>query len=276
MTFNEHDVVRDNAGKFGEKPQSNPEAELPVPSTSSLDAAADAWAAKFRESEEAAVAYIETNVPDDIATVEFEWSDQGEYIEVTGYTMDDGTELDPEGLYSEPFGKDDAGPYGADDQTRFDALSEAGRYIEAPYERGLDDVNGDGEQLRLTITPQARAANKVTLEALEATGQAAIAAHRTREGAAVNTIRDMLPEGVQTLVLAQSDQGDFLSAETARDADGNEVELYDHEGDLWFDLDMAASHIEPSAGVGAMDAGIEHHPNHRKNNPLYIIRKVRS
>lgn len=238
MTFVETEHPRIATGEFTAKKNDAPAGALPdPPPVTDFDTAY----ARLQEANAAyhehrdnlttlAMKYLDEGMPDQAQKVRFEWSDQGDYLTV-------GTVWDAE----ENQITDDL-----EDDGNLDVLNDVvanlgGTPTSAPqlkgdrhgnvfwWERESPSTPGVADEVEAKMYAEAEAAAKASLASSVAAEDAFIAG---------------IPAHVVEVRLTASDQGDFPCIASAKDANGNAVDidpLADEDGQRWEDLDFIAS-----------------------------------
>lgn len=235
------EAARENArhasGQFGTQQHSAPEAELNP--RAELDAVNTLYWGNTESIQEEVALYLQFGMPEGAHRVEFEPSDQGDYLVVSRAFDEAGNEIETEDDYDRWADVDDViGNLGHPDDNRNirELLPETGNGVHT-WTR-TDPTNEADE---LTIRERIEKLKAVRRE-LGAGSQAA----------AITAIRRMLPEGAR-LTLTWGDQGgpDYLTVEKVTLADGTELDAdgaYDADID-WDEIDMAASDIRDTDDI---------------------------
>lgn len=135
-TFDSSLHPRLDDGTFTAKPQSAPDVQLA--------------ALMSAGSETHAVAFLRASAPEGIASVNLEWSDSGDFLELISFRMKNGTLLDAEGFYDDPQ-TDEESPLDAPGSALFDQLADAATLIERPEEHGLEPAPGNPDRYVLQL-----------------------------------------------------------------------------------------------------------------------------
>lgn len=216
----EQSIVRHDTGQFGVKPHSAPDTEL-NPRAELDEANERIWANSEALLEEIGD-YLVHGMPATADRVEFEPSDQGDYLRVARAFDANDVEIETE--------EEDVRWAQVDD-----IVSNLGHPDDnAEIKNLLDTTNGrDFTWKRTSPTdPPAEAKIRDRITALMAERRAL---KRGSQQAAIVTARRMIPEGSR-LVMGWSDQGEWLSFEKVILADGTELG-YDEAFDAGIDSD---------------------------------------
>ena len=226
------ETARTTTGQFGTQGHSAPETELNP--RAELDAVNSLYHDNADRIREEVALYLQFGMPEAAHRVEFENSDQGDYVYAARAFDADGQPIDTEDDYDRWASVDDVVSnlgYPDDNRQTFAELFKT----------------EDGGVYTWTRTDDTNEADEL---AIRERIDALIAVRRElgsgSQAAAITTVRRLLPEGSR-LVLTWGDQGgpDYLSAEKLILADGTELdgeEAFD-EGIDWDEIDMAASDI---------------------------------
>jgi len=227
--------ARQANGQFGAQEHSAPEAELNP--RAELDAVNQLyWANTERVQEEVAL-YLKLGMPANAHRVEFEHSDQGDYVYAARAFDKDGNEIDTDEDYDRWANVDTVvSGLGHPDDARdvFRELFDTGQAGRGVYvwERAAETNEADGELIRGRIDKLLDVRREL------ASGS---------QAAAVAAVRRMLPEGSKVILTWGDQPGpDYLSVERVILADGTEIVDWDAADDAgidWDEIDMAASDI---------------------------------
>ncbi|MBN9214655.1 MAG: hypothetical protein J0J04_07565 [Microbacterium sp.] len=244
-----------NPGQFKAKENDAPAADLENP-RADLDAANQAyWDNGDRLIEEVSDYFLH-GMPHGAHRVEFEESDQGDYVYVARAFTEDGAPIDTEEDFDRWADVDEIVQllgHPDDNRTTFRDLfeSEDGRVFTWTRTEPTDDATEEAIRGRIDRLAEERRGLKVDSQ----TG-------------AITAVRNLIPDGA-TVTFGWSDQGDFLCVEKVTLADGTEIENdWDSDSDIAFDdLDMAASDIRDAG-----DEQLTEVPGSRGNR--YTLTKV--
>ena len=224
------DAARQDNGTFGTQEHSAPEAELDF--RPELDAANQAYWENGDLIIENVEDYLRYGMPEGAHRVEFERSDQGDYVYAARAFAADGSPIDTENDYDRWANVDDVvSMLGDPDDNRstFADLftSEDGRVF--TWVRAHETNEADEQAIRERL-------DRLSEVRQDLAGQS--------QHGAILAVRRLIPDG-STVTFGWSDQGDFLCVEKVTLADGTDVENdWDSDSDIDFDdLDQAASDI---------------------------------